>query len=277
MPSGGGAESEEGVGYHFQGGIPDLRQTPERFAVDLPWYEPWEDLEALDLTCPTPLSAPDLPPRLDAPLASIPGEEGVGRWILEVGCGERLCEPYFAGRGFRYVGIDFDHRGAGPQVLADAHNLPFQSGSFDLYTSLAVYEHLASPLQAALEAFRVLREGGTFFGTAAFVYGFHDRASFHHMSHAGLLWILRMAGFRVERIWSDWAYMDSIPQMAFGPGPGKLWQMVARRVLKTLDASFIKSSNLARRTVGKPLIDRSRRAAERAGSLSFEAVKLTNS
>jgi len=92
----------------------------------------------------------DLPRHLDARLASIPGEHGDGRWLIEIGCGERLCEAYFTQRGFRYVGTDVNVRGRGPHLLADAHNPPFADGSFDLYASMAVYEQLASPLLAAI-------------------------------------------------------------------------------------------------------------------------------
>lgn len=265
--------ADAGAKYPIVDGVPDLRQAPERLALDLPWYEPWDELDALDLTEPAPHQADDLPYHLDAQLASVPGDVGDDRWILEVGCGERRCEAYFSKRGFRYVGTDTDHRGIGPHLLSDAHNLPFESETFDFYTSLAVYEHLVSPLQAALESYRVLRPGGVFFGSAAFVYGFHDRASFHHMTHGGLLWTLRMAGFRVERIWSDWDYTDSVPAMAFGPGPGKIWQFAARALLKGLDRSFVATSNLTRRLVGKPRIDSAARAVERAGSLSFIATK----
>ena len=259
--------------YAILDGIPDLRRPPERLTLDLDWFEPWEEFEALDLSAPPRHSATDLPHHLDSHLASIPGDEGGGRWILEVGCGERLCEAYFSRRNFHYVGIDVDDRGRGPHLLADAHNLPFAPESFDLYTSMAVYEHLVSPLRGALEAFRILRPGGLFFGTAAFVYGFHDRASFHHMTHGGLLWTFRMAGFEVERIWSDWDYTDSIPEMAFGAGLGEPWRLMSSALLKGLDWSFVHLSNLIRPLVRRPSIDLDRRRVERAGSLSFVARK----
>lgn len=268
------AAASTGHRYPIERGVPNLMHAPERFRVDLRWYEPWNDLDAMRFERPPPHPATDLPYHLDAHLAAIPGDDGNGRWILEVGCGERKCEPYFAKRGFRYVGTDADHRGPGPHLRTDAHNLPFIDGSFDLYFSLAVYEHLASPLQAALEAHRILKPGGTMFGTAAFVYGFHDRASFHHMTHAGLLWTLRMAGFENIRIWPDWNYTAAIPEMAFTNGPqGAPWRVIARGLLKALDSSFVAASQLARRISGVKPLDTAARDVFTASSLTYVATR----
>lgn len=262
-----------GPSYAIVDGVPDLRAAPERLALDIAWNEPWDALDRLPLDPPAPLDAPDLPYHLDAHLAAVPGTQGGGRRILEVGCGERLCERWFRERGFFYVGTDFDHRGAGPHFRSDAHNLPLADASFDLTVSLAVYEHLVVPLVAAREAFRVLRPGGTFFGSAAFVYCFHDRASFHHMSHAGLLWTLESAGFTVERIWPDWLYPSSISEMGFRGGQGLPWRIATRGFLRAMESSFVAASNLARRLARKPLLDVQRRRVETAGSLSFVARK----
>lgn len=260
--------------YRLDRGVPDLMASPDRLRVDLPWYEPWTDLDAMTFERPPPHAASDLPYHLDAHLASVAGDEGQGRRILEIGCGERRCEAYFLKRGFKYVGTDADHRGVGPHLKADAHNLPFRDGSFDLYFSLAVYEHLAHPLQAALEASRVLRPGGTIFGTAAFVYGFHDRASFHHMTHAGLLWTLRMAGFRNIRIWPDWKYTDAIPEMAFSTGRrGAPWRLIARNMLRALDSSYVAVSRIARSVSGAKPMDVLARDVHNASSLTYVAVK----
>ena len=260
--------------YPIENGVADLRVPPERMRVDLAWLEVWDEMDALRFDLPPRLESPDLPYHLDAHLASVPGARGDGRWILEIGCGERRCEPYYAKRGFHYVGTDVDVRGRGPHVLADAHNLPFADGSFDLYTSLAVYEHLASPLLAALEARRVLAPGGTFFGTSAFVYGFHDRASFNHMTHAALLWTFRMAGFSDLRIWPDWYYTQSIPEMGFPGKEGWPWRASAKAALSSLEWSYTRTSNLMRRIVGKRPLDLLARGVEKAGSLSFAARRL---
>jgi SAM-dependent methyltransferase len=258
--------------YPIVAGVPDLRHPPTRLALDLPWHEPWEELARLTFERPEPLDARDLPHHIDRDLASILGSDGHGQWLLELGCGERRCEPYLAARNYRYVGADVDLRGIGPHVRVDAHNLPFQDHAFDLYLSLAVYEHLQCPLLAALEGLRVLRPGGLFVGTAAFVYGFHDRASFHHMTHAGLLWTLRSAGFEVLRLWPDWTWTQSIPQMAFGGGSeGLPWRIAARASLAVLEWSFTRASNLARRLAGKHRLDLPARAAAMAGSLTFVA------
>lgn len=252
-------------------GVFDLRFPPTRLRIDVPWFEPWEEIDSIELTPPRPLTADGLPYHLDANLAAIPGESGNGRRILEIGCGERQCEDWFVPRGFEYVGTDVDVRGRGPHLLADAHNLPFIDGAFDFYTSMAVYEHLVSPLTAALEAYRVLKPGGVFFGSAAFVYGFHDRASFHHMTHGGLFWMLRSVGFEVERMWPDWDYPSSIAEMAFPGNQGLPWRVSVRALLKAADWSFTTTSSLARRVFGSKPLKASERNIHTAGSVSFLA------
>lgn len=254
-------------------GIPDLRRPPARLRVDVPWYEPWNDLKSQKFDYPQPLHSPDLPFHLDAYQAGIAGAEGRGRAILEIGCSARGAEPYFTSRGFRYVGTDYDKRGRGPHLMADAHNLPFVDGAFDLVYAMAVLEHLISPLTAAMEAARVLRPGGTFFGSAAFVYGFHDVASFHHLSNAGLLCVLRAAGFGEVRIWPGWAYQEAIPAWAFRGGSGLPWRLATRWTLAFSEWSYTALSNLVRRIAAKRPIDLQERRTQCAGGLNFAARK----
>jgi SAM-dependent methyltransferase len=262
---------DRALSYPIVNGVPDLRRPPSRLKIDVPWYEPWDELDGIPLDSPDPLRAPNLPYHLDAHLAAIPGEIGDGRWILEIGCGERQCDGWFTPRGFNYVGTDVDVRGPGPHLLADAHNLPFSDNSFDLYCSMAVYEHLVSPITAALEAYRVLKPGGTFFGSAAFVYGFHDRASFHHMTHAGIYATLRSAGFEVTRMWADWRYPGAVASWGFRGAQGAPWRIMTKAFLEAMEWTFTRSSNVARTLARKPPIDLAARAIQCAGSVSFQA------
>tara|TARA_R110002074_G_scaffold272946_2_gene444537 strand:- start:420 stop:1334 length:915 start_codon:yes stop_codon:yes gene_type:complete len=263
---------DSSISYPCNDGIPDLRRAPDELNIRGPWYEPWDDLETVLLAEPeVTVETSNLPHHLDKYLASVAGNEGDGKSILEVGCGDRQCESWFSKRQFNYIGTDMEVRGPGPHVLADAHNLPFADESFDFYTSMAVYEHLVSPLTAAQEAFRVLKPGGVFFGSSAFVYCFHDHASFHHMSHAGLFYILRVVGFEVDRLWPDWDYQDAIPEMGFRGRIAAPWRMLIRGTLKFSEWSFVKTSNFARRIVGKPPINEFERRLHTAGSISFVA------
>jgi len=47
-------------------------------------------------------------------------------------------------------------------VVADAHLLPFQDDTFDLFFAMNVFEHLRQPFVAAKEALRVLKPGAGF-------------------------------------------------------------------------------------------------------------------
>jgi SAM-dependent methyltransferase len=261
--------------YPITDGTPDLRCAPQRYSVDYPWYEPWDEIDQLPLSKPAPQPADDLPDHLDAHLAAVFGQQGHDRLILEIGCGARQCEAYFKKRNFRYVGTDVDCRGMGPHVFADAHNLPFQDQQFDFYLSTAVYEHLVSPMVAAREAFRVLKPGGMFVGNAAFVYGFHDRASFYNMSHAAILSLLRTVGFEDVRVWEDWPFEAAISDMEFGSARQFTypWRVTTKAFLSFMTQSFIKLSNVGRRLTGRQILEAEIHAVHTAGALAFSARK----
>lgn len=270
----GRLQTEDGRSiYGNAKGIPDLRIPPDRLRIDLPWHDSQEDLDGLDISFPTVTETDGLPEHLDRYLASIPPSDGQGALVLEVGCGERHCEPWFTSRGFRYLGIDVDIRGPGPTFLADAHNLPFKSSVFDYCTSMAVMEHLLSPQMMSNEVFRTLKPGGCFFGSSAFVYGFHDMASYYHMSHAGLLHTLKSSGFEIERMWPDWSYSNAIPAWAFRGGVGAPWRLATHATLSFAESTFVLASNAMRTLFGKEKIDLVKRSIEIAGSVSFCARK----
>lgn len=58
-------------------------------------------------------------------------------------------------------------------AIADAHDLPFESNSFDLVIAVAVFEHVADPARCAAEVVRVLRPGGHIYAVTPFLQPVH--------------------------------------------------------------------------------------------------------
>jgi ubiquinone/menaquinone biosynthesis C-methylase UbiE len=127
------------------------------------------------------------------------------------------------GLGHRYVGIDISkvrvyewlQKFGGPDLLADAHFLPFQDGKFDVVYSIAVTEHLACPFLVAQEVFRVLKPGGFYLGNCSFLEPWHDN-SFFHMTPLGVYELLVQAGFKPLFIWPERNYSGYQAMMAMG-------------------------------------------------------------
>jgi ubiquinone/menaquinone biosynthesis C-methylase UbiE len=97
-------------------------------------------------------------------LAPFPGEARV----LEVGCGTGAFTGWLATRGAGVVGLDRApamlvalrrRHPRLPVVLADAHQLPFRGGAFDVAAFVATLEFLERPGEALTEAVRVARQG----------------------------------------------------------------------------------------------------------------------
>ncbi len=88
---------------------------------------------------------------------------------LDLGCGQSPLSNAFSNR----VGVDI-MPAAGVHVIADAHRLPFASGSFEQIICSEVLEHLADARLAVQEMARVLGDGGRVILTAPFVYPIHE-------------------------------------------------------------------------------------------------------
>lgn len=88
---------------------------------------------------------------------------------LDVGCGDgRTYGWWLNTRAAEYVGVDISTNavqrardmGLDARVIADAAELPFRDGDFDVAICIEVFEHLFAPHAAAAEIRRVLRPGG---------------------------------------------------------------------------------------------------------------------
>jgi ubiquinone/menaquinone biosynthesis C-methylase UbiE len=104
--------------------------------------------------------------KYDAVLANI---RNVGR-ILDAGCGTGMLLGPLLEKAKLVIGIDMStkmlcaakKRAPGASlVLADADNLPFADGSFDVVVSVTLLQNMPNPNRTVREIARVIRPGGT--------------------------------------------------------------------------------------------------------------------
>lgn len=92
-------------------------------------------------------------------------------------------------------------------VHADARDLPWDAGTFDVVTAFEILEHIEEDDRAAAEMFRVLRPGGTLLCTVPAdmrLWSAHDVAVNHvrRYDRAGLTRVVEGAGFVIDALWS---------------------------------------------------------------------------
>jgi len=92
-----------------------------------------------------------------------------GQTLLDVGCGTGHWSAFFVDMGYRVTGVDI-----APQMIevalsaapgctfqvADAHDLPFDDGTFDVVASIATLEFVPDPAAAIREMTRCTKENG---------------------------------------------------------------------------------------------------------------------
>lgn len=212
-------------------GQPDLRlQHAKEYALRVPIGEQWlkPDFEFGPIQ-PNPAPAFDirhahlhrgltfgnrLTPEL---LSHFPHADSAGGYMLDMGCGGRDFAEICSGTNLEYVGMDYS--GDQPDLLGDAHGLPFKDEVFDFVLSIAVLEHLRHPLVAMKEVYRVMKPGALFIGSVAFLESFHLDSMYHH-THLGTYNSLASAGFEVRQIEpnTQWSGPRAIAKMALFPG-----------------------------------------------------------
>lgn len=91
--------------------------------------------------------------------------------------------------------------------VADARDLPWGDGAFDLVTAFEILEHVDEDDRAAAEIVRVLRPGGTALITVPAdmrLWSAHDEEAghFRRYTRAGLTGLVEASGLVVDRVWS---------------------------------------------------------------------------
>ena len=94
--------------------------------------------------------------------------------VLDVGCGGGFLSNELAKNGYKVTGVDlsqdslhvakiYDVTQSVKYEVADAYELPYPDGSFDVITAMDFLEHVERPGEIIKEFARVLKPGGVFF------------------------------------------------------------------------------------------------------------------
>lgn len=118
--------------------------------------------------------------------------------ILDVGSGGSSYERYFPNR----LTVDIDP-GRKPQVVADAHALPFADNEFSHVLCTEVLEHTERPHVVAAELMRVLKPGGLLVLTTRFVYPIHDSPGDY----------FRFTKYGLRKLFSQWTIVEERPEL----------------------------------------------------------------
>jgi SAM-dependent methyltransferase len=214
----------------------------------------------------------DIPFHLSSELLSwFPRASGPEALALDLGCGTAPHRGVCERAGYTHVGVDYE--GDAAAVLADAHCLPFEDQSFDFVLSIAVLEHVRYPFVFMREVARVLRPGGTFIGTVAFLEPFHARSYYHH-THLGLIHCLVHAPLECVALGPvrSWPALRALGEMAlFPPLPPPLTRILVSP-LQAMHRLWWGVAGLVR-----PRATDARRRTWTAGAFEFVARKARGS
>jgi SAM-dependent methyltransferase len=122
--------------------------------------------------------------------------DGAG-FFLDLACGGGR-KDWIESRGYNYIGIDY-YLDYGVNLLANGMNIPLKDNTISICTSISAMEHFPDPWFVCNELFRVLKPGGLYVGSTAFLQAFHER-SYYHMTHLGVRHMLEKSGFAIEQI-----------------------------------------------------------------------------
>lgn len=119
----------------------------------------------------------------------------------------------------------------GIELVCPASEIPVPDESFDSAVSTQVYEHLADPLAAAREMYRVLKKGGYAVVTAPQMNELHEQPhDFYRYTKFGLTKLFEDAGFEVVELHQRGGYYATLAQMKI-VRLNEVWRLYDRPVL----------------------------------------------
>lgn len=149
--------------------------------------------------------------------------------VLDLGCGERVYEPFIRKLADSYLGIDWDGTLHRPMMdlVADLNcRIPLPDACADTVFSISVLEHLHNPQMLVDEAFRLLRPGGALVLQVPFQWRVHEAPyDYFRFTSYGLQHLLQEAGFGVFEVmpttgfWSTWVLKLNYHSLRWLRGP----------------------------------------------------------
>jgi SAM-dependent methyltransferase len=140
---------------------------------------------------------------IERELREFSGTVGEGSMILDVGCGNRPYQRFFA--HCEYVGIDVETSGrktADKEAdrFYDGENIPFPDGHFHIILCTQVFEHCRNPDKLMRDIHRVLKPEGRLFFSVPFLWGEHEVPyDFRRYTSFGSKKFLEENGFRIHK------------------------------------------------------------------------------
>lgn len=135
-----------------------------------------------------------------------------GQKVLDIGAGNSSHYRFFPNR----LTIDVDPKRK-PDIIADAHSLPFKDKEFEYILCTEVLEHLKDPIKAISEMKRVLQNDGVLILTTRFVYPMHDSPYDY--------W--RFTKYGLQELFKDWNILDLVPETRTFSTIGVLLQRIS--------------------------------------------------
>ncbi|KQY79121.1 hypothetical protein ASD52_04735 [Ensifer sp. Root142] len=137
---------------------------------------------------------------------------GLGKRVLDFGCGTAGFRPFLEGLGYDWTGVNYregmaDNAAATAETLNDHKMffyggtiLPFPDASFDVVFSFQVFEHIQDIRITFAEIARVLKPGGRLIGAVSYMEQIHDYSTFNFTPY-GLKLASRDAGLMLEKVY----------------------------------------------------------------------------
>ena len=132
--------------------------------------------------------------------------------VLDIGACTAAYQKWFPNS----TTLDIDEK-MNPDVVGDAHKLPFDDDEFDVILCTEVLEHLHSPHIAEREMRRVLKSGGKLILTTRFVYPIHDAPHDY----------FRFTKYGLKHIFNEWSVQECSAETSSMESFAVLFQTVA--------------------------------------------------